>query len=75
VTIERQQTVPRKPATKPAPPTWLSIRDISERLGCSEKTVRNFVADGRLEAVRFGPRMLRIDASELDRLATPITAA
>jgi len=63
----------RKPAA--VQPSWLSVYDVSVILHCSEKTVRNFVSAGLIEAVRFGPRMLRIDASELDRLASPVTAA
>lgn len=31
---------------------WLSVRDAASALGCSPQTVRNWIRDGRLEAVR-----------------------
>jgi excisionase family DNA binding protein len=39
------------------------------------KTVRRWIAAGRLTAYRFGPRLLRIDPDELDALLQPIPTA
>ncbi|WP_323041525.1 helix-turn-helix domain-containing protein [Gemmobacter sp.] len=41
----------------------LTVREVSELDGCSEKTVRRAIEAGLLEAVRIGPggRLLRID--------------
>ena len=41
----------------------LTVREVAELDGCSEKTVRRAIDAGLLEAVRIGPggRLLRID--------------
>jgi excisionase family DNA binding protein len=40
----------------------------------SEKTLRRWIAEGRLTGYRFGPRMIRIDLNELESLVKPIPA-
>jgi excisionase family DNA binding protein len=42
---------------------------------CSKKTIRRRIADGSLNAYRFGPRLLRIDLDELDGLMQRIPTA
>ncbi|BDD83623.1 hypothetical protein TPB0596_33860 [Tsukamurella pulmonis] len=44
------------------------MEQVAEALGVSESTVRRLIAEGDLKAVRVGKRLLRIPASELDRL-------
>lgn len=41
----------------------LTIREVAELDGCSEKTIRRAITAGLLEAVRLGPsgRLVRID--------------
>ena len=41
----------------------LTVREVAELDGCSEKTVRRAIQGGLLDAVRIGPggRLLRID--------------
>jgi excisionase family DNA binding protein len=46
--------------------TLYSVRHVADQLGVHPETVRRLIHDGRLQAVRIG-RVLRIDASELDR--------
>lgn len=46
---------------------YLSLQDIAEELGISDRTVRRWIATGRLKAVRPSPRVIRVEASELDR--------
>jgi len=41
----------------------------------SEKTLRRWVAEGRITGYRFGPRMLRIDLNEIEALLKPIPTA
>ena len=62
------------PTTTPAP-EWLTLRDTAERLQISEKSVRRWIADGRLKGVRIGPRMIRVDAASVAALAQPLTVA
>ncbi|MCT9000795.1 helix-turn-helix transcriptional regulator [Microbacterium memoriense] len=61
-------------STTPAP-EWLTLRDTAERLSISEKSVRRWIADGRLKAVRIGPRLLRVDADSILAVAEPLTVA
>ena len=45
---------------------WLSPTEASEYLGCTDRTIRNYIATGRLRGYRMGPRSIRIDVRELD---------
>ena len=47
---------------------YLTIQDAAIRLRCSTKTVRRYVASGKLVAYRVGPTMLRIRLTELDAM-------
>lgn len=68
--------MPKKRAlTPPDRPSWVSIRDAAERLDVSERTIRDWISSSYLRAERVGPRLLRIPASELDRICTPVGGA
>ena len=41
----------------------------------STRTLRRYIAHGRLTGYRVGPRLLKVDLSDLDRLARPIPTA
>lgn len=43
----------------------LSITEVAELMGLTESTVRNWIADGKLRAYRYGPRLIRIDEKDL----------
>jgi excisionase family DNA binding protein len=43
--------------------------------GVHPKTIRRRIADGSLNGYRMGPRLIRVDLDELDRLLSPIPAA
>jgi excisionase family DNA binding protein len=49
-----------------------SIQDTADYLGTSTKTVRRYIAAGRLKAYRMGDRALRVDLDQLDALLQPI---
>ncbi|OYO05445.1 helix-turn-helix transcriptional regulator [Enemella evansiae] len=49
--------------------------EIAEYLGCTERTVRNLIARGKLPAGRLGTRSIRIEFSAADNLMTPIPTA
>jgi excisionase family DNA binding protein len=38
----------------------------------STRTLRRYIAQGRLTGYRVGPRLVKVDLSELDQLARPI---
>ncbi len=47
---------------------YLTIQDAAIRLRCSTKTVRRYIASGKLVAYRVGPTMLRIRLTDLDAM-------
>ena len=50
----------------------LSKRETAQELGVSEKTVERWIAEGRLEAYRIGPRLVRVKRASLQSLQQPI---
>ena len=46
---------------------YLTIKATAARLGLCKKTVEKMVLDGRLRALRFGPKITRIPESEILR--------
>lgn len=50
------------------PSRWLSTAQAAEYLGVSVNTVRNYVGAGRLKVRRMGPKLLKFDVADLDRL-------
>jgi excisionase family DNA binding protein len=60
------------PRRKPIPKrTHVTVAEAAEYLDVAPKTIRKWIAEGRLSAVRPGPRTIRIDLAELERLAEP----
>jgi excisionase family DNA binding protein len=49
------------------PSRLLSLRQAADYLGVSYWTVRNWVESGKLSAIRLGPKLIRIERSDLDR--------
>jgi excisionase family DNA binding protein len=54
-------------------PHLLTIRQASELLGVHYYTAREWVANGRLPSVAFGPRTRRIPADLLGKLVRQMT--
>lgn len=50
----------------------IPLRQAAELLSLDEKTIRRYVADGRLTGYRIGARVLRVDAEQVAALAQPI---
>lgn len=53
----------------------LSVRAAARVLGISPKTLRGWVKEGKLIAVKISPRTTRVAASELERLIHQAPAA
>lgn len=53
----------------------VTLAQASDILALDEKTLRRYVATGRLTGYRVGPRALRLDAAEIDALAQPLPVA
>ncbi|WP_280472756.1 helix-turn-helix domain-containing protein [Nocardia cyriacigeorgica] len=50
----------------------LSVAAAADCCGVSTRTMRRWIAEGRLQAKRVGPRLVRIDPDELAKLLEPI---
>jgi excisionase family DNA binding protein len=52
-----------------------TIKQTAEYFGVDVKTIRRWIAQGRLTAYRVGPRLIRIDRESIMKLASPIGGA
>jgi excisionase family DNA binding protein len=46
----------------------ISTVQAAQRLGVSPNTIRKYVANGQLTAIRVGPKLLKFDAAEVDSI-------
>jgi excisionase family DNA binding protein len=53
----------------------VSLAEAAAYAKLSVRTVRRYIASGRLTGYRVGPRLIRVDLEELESLARPIPAA
>jgi excisionase family DNA binding protein len=54
---------------------WLTLTEAADYSGFSERTLRRRISDGTIAGYRAGPREIRVDAAELDKLFQPIPTA
>jgi excisionase family DNA binding protein len=45
----------------------LSIQEVAAIYGVSPRSVRRYIAAGRLTALRVGPRLIRLDAAQVEK--------
>lgn len=53
-------------------PELIGLPEAAARCGVHYRTVRRWIADGDLNAVRVGKRLLKVDAAALDALMHPV---
>ncbi|OBF55074.1 helix-turn-helix domain-containing protein [Mycobacterium sp. 852002-53434_SCH5985345] len=53
----------------------IGLQQAADYCDVSYRTVRRWIADGRLNAVRVGPRLLKVDADELAAFLQPTGGA
>lgn len=53
-------------------PAYATTAEVADRLQVSTRTIRRYIADGTLKAVRIGPRLVRVDVASVDALARPL---
>jgi excisionase family DNA binding protein len=53
-------------------PATITIHQAAEALDLTPKTIRRYIASGRLKATRLGPRLIRVDKASLLTLHQPI---
>ena len=64
------------PTPKPAPRRMVSLDKAAEYADVGSRTMRRYIATGIVTGYRVGPRMIRVDLEEVDRvLLTPIPTA
>ena len=47
------------------------VNALAKKYDCHPNTLRNWIQSGKLSAVRFGPRMMRVRESDLQALLQP----
>ncbi|MGH3564474.1 MAG: helix-turn-helix transcriptional regulator [Pseudonocardia sp.] len=52
-----------------------SLATAAEYADVSTRTLRRYVSQGRLIGYRVGPRLVKVDLNEVDKLARPISTA
>lgn len=55
----------RRPRRHPDETLSASISDVAAEFGVCEKTVRRWLADGRIRGQRVGPRLLRFSLAQV----------
>jgi excisionase family DNA binding protein len=59
------------PPSPPGDPS-VTLAEAASRFNVSTRTLRRWVADGRLPAWRVGPRMIRVAPADVAALARPV---
>lgn len=54
---------------------FVSINEAGEILGLTPKTIRSFIAAGRIPASRLGTKVVRIHVDDLEAFIRPIPTA
>lgn len=53
-------------------PELIGLSEAAARCDVNYRTIRRWIAAGRLKAVRVGPRLLKVDAAQLDAMMQPL---
>lgn len=55
-------------------PEKITIAEAADTYRVSPRTIRRYIAAGRITAYRLGPRMIRLDAAQVadELLSTPV---
>jgi excisionase family DNA binding protein len=67
--------VPRTTPRQPADRRYASIGQAADYAGVSSRTIRRYIVAGRITGYRVGPKLLKVDLNEIDRIITPVAAA
>lgn len=61
-----------EPTGDDRPEDMLTLREAAARARVDYATVRRWISSERLDAYRWGPKLIRVKASDLDALMRPI---
>jgi len=53
-------------------PELIGLQEAADRCDVSYRTIRRYIASGRLNAVRVGPRVLKVAADDVEKLLHPV---
>lgn len=53
-------------------PELISLQGFGGCCDVDERTVRRWIAEGRINAFRVGARLIKIDVAELDKVMRPV---
>ena len=56
-------------------PELIGLPEAAERCGVHYRTMRRWISEGRINAVRVGPKLLKVDASDLEAFLQPTGGA
>lgn|GEM_PF-4982054 len=56
-------------------PEWLSLSAAAKRIGVSARTMRRYVADGKVRVFAVGPRTRRVRAADVDAMLLASSAS
>lgn len=53
----------------------IALNEAAEYLGVNPRTIRRYIAAGRITGYRVGPRLIKVDLDEIESLYQPIGGA
>jgi excisionase family DNA binding protein len=62
-------------AARSSAPRWASLKEAESYSRIPRRTLRRWIAEGRLPATRVGPRQIQVDLNDVDTLRQAIPAA
>ncbi len=65
---QSRSTAEAEPRNAASGPEWLSLAAAAKRIGVSARTMRRYVASGRLRVFAVGPRTRRVRAADVDAM-------
>lgn len=54
------------------PEHMISVAEAARRAGVHPRTMRRWVAEGKITGYRIGPRLLRVNPADVAHLLTPV---
>lgn len=56
-------------------PELIGLQQAADYCDVNYRTIRRWIAAGRINAYRVGPRLIKVDVAELDKVLRPVGGA